>query len=79
MKKLSIPEDVMEYFRKTGAMGGKTRAAKHTPEELSKWGKKGGRPKGSVKPRCTAASTNLRTTDSGSSVGSLAKAAKTSA
>jgi hypothetical protein len=49
MKKLSIPEDVMEYFRKTGAMGGKTRAAKHTPEELSKWGKKGGRPRGSGK------------------------------
>jgi len=49
MKKLSIPEDVMEYFRKTGAMGGKTRAAKHTPEELSKWGKMGGRPKGSGK------------------------------
>jgi len=49
MKKLSIPEDVMEYSRKTGAIGGKTRAAKHTPEELSKWGKKGGRPKGSGK------------------------------
>ena len=47
--KLKIPEDVMEYFRKTGAMGGKTRAAKHTPDELSKWGKMGGRPKGSGK------------------------------
>ena len=49
MSKLRIPEDVMEYFRKTGAMGGKTRAATHTPEELSKWGKMGGRPKGSGK------------------------------
>jgi hypothetical protein len=49
MKKLSIPEDVMEYFRKTGAMGGKTRTAKHTPAELSKWGKMGGHPKGSGK------------------------------
>lgn len=51
MAKVRIPEDVMEYFRKTGAMGGKTRAKKHTPEELSKWGKMGGRPKGSSKKR----------------------------
>ena len=49
MSKLRIPDDVMEYFRKTGAMGGKARAKKHTPEELSEWGKKGGRPKGSGK------------------------------
>jgi len=33
----------MEYFRKTGAMGGKARAKKHTAEELSAWGKKGGK------------------------------------
>lgn len=49
MGKIKIPDGVMEYFRKTGAMGGKTRAENHTPEELSKWGKKGGRPKGSGK------------------------------
>ncbi len=49
MKKLSIPEDVMEYFRKAGAMGGKTRAAKHSKKQLSEWGKLGGRPKGSGK------------------------------
>lgn len=49
MKKLRIPEHVMEYFRKTGAMGGKARATKHSPDELSKWGKMGGRPKGSGK------------------------------
>jgi len=49
MKKLSIPENVMEYFRKTGAMGGKTRAAKHSAKELSEWGRMGGRPKGSTK------------------------------
>ena len=49
MSKLRIPEDVMEYFRKTGSMGGKTRAEKHTKEQLSKWGKLGGRPKGSGK------------------------------
>ena len=41
----------MEYFRKTGAMGGKARARKHSPEELSKWGKMGGRPKGSTKKK----------------------------
>jgi hypothetical protein len=49
--KIRIPEDVMEYFRKTGAQGGKARAKKHTPEELSQWGKMGGRPKGSGKNR----------------------------
>jgi hypothetical protein len=49
--KLRIPDDVMEYFRKTGAMGGKARARKHSPEELSKWGKMGGRPKGSTKKK----------------------------
>lgn len=51
MGKLRIPDDVMEYFRKTGAMGGKARARKHSPEELSKWGKMGGRPKGSTKKK----------------------------
>jgi hypothetical protein len=47
--KIRIPDDVMEYFRKTGAMGGKARAKNHTPEELSEWAKMGGRPKGSGK------------------------------
>lgn len=49
MKKLKIPEEVMEYFRKAGAMGGETRAAKHSKKQLSEWGKLGGRPKGSGK------------------------------
>jgi hypothetical protein len=49
VSKLRIPEDVMEYFRKTGSMGGKTRAEKHTKEQLSEWGKLGGRPTGSGK------------------------------
>ena len=48
-KKIKIPDEVMEYFRKTGAQGGKARAAKYTPEELSAMGRKGGRPKGSGK------------------------------
>jgi hypothetical protein len=49
MKKVRIPEDVMAYFRKTGAAGGKARAANHSKKELSEWGRLGGRPKGSGK------------------------------
>jgi len=41
----------MEYFRKTGSMGGKARANKYSKEQLSEMGKKGGRPKGSGKKR----------------------------
>jgi hypothetical protein len=55
VKKLSIPKDVMEYFRKAGAMGGKARAAKHTEKQLSEWGKLGGRPKGSGKKQTKGA------------------------
>jgi hypothetical protein len=47
--RMRIPDEVMEYFRKTGAMGGKTRAKKHSKEQLSEWGKLGGRPRGSGK------------------------------
>ena len=54
MGKLRIPDDVMEYFRKTGSIGGKTRAQKYTKEQLSEMGKKGGRPKGSRKKKATA-------------------------
>ena len=49
MAKIKIPADAMEYFRKTGSIGGKTRAKKYTKEQLSEMGKKGGRPKGSGK------------------------------
>lgn len=51
MGKLRIPDDVMEYFKKTGSMGGKTRAKKHSKKQLSEWAKLGGRPKGSGKKR----------------------------
>ena len=51
MAKLRIPDDVMEYFRKTGALGGKTRAKKYSKKTLSEWGKLGGRPKGRGKKR----------------------------
>lgn len=43
MKKPPIPENVLEYFKKTGALGGKARAEKHSKKQLSEWGKKGGR------------------------------------
>ena len=46
-----IPKEVLKYFQRTGAEGGKARAARHSPEELSAWGKKGGRPKGSGKDK----------------------------
>ena len=49
VKKVRIPEDVMEYFRRTGAQGGKTRARRYSKEQLREWGKLGGRPKGSGK------------------------------
>jgi len=48
---IRIPDDVMEYFRKTGAAGGKARAKNHTKKQLSEWGKLGGRPKGSGKKK----------------------------
>ena len=49
MAKVKIPDAAMKYFRLTGAQGGKARAERHTAEELSRWGKMGGRPKGSGK------------------------------
>jgi hypothetical protein len=51
VSKINIPEEVMEYFRKTGSLGGKTRAKKHSKKQLSEWGKLGGRPKGSGKKK----------------------------
>ena len=41
----------MEYFRKTGSMGGKARAKKHTKRQLSECAKLCGRPKGSGKSK----------------------------
>ena len=49
VRKPDIPDDVLDYFRKTGSIGGKARAKKYTKAELSAMGKKGGRPKGSGK------------------------------
>lgn len=41
-----FPKEVLKWFRKTGAEGGKARAARHSKAELRAWGKLGGRPKG---------------------------------
>ena len=43
---LKLPPSVLAFFQKTGAKGGKARAAKHSKKQLSAWGKLGGRPKG---------------------------------
>ena len=51
MDKPKIPDDILEFFRQTGAQGGKARAKKHSKEQLSEWGRKGGRPKGSGKQK----------------------------
>jgi hypothetical protein len=44
-----IPKEVLKYFQRTGAEGGKARANRYSKAQLSEWGKKGGRPKGSGK------------------------------
>jgi hypothetical protein len=42
-----LPGEVLKFFQKTGAEGGKARAKKHSKKQLSEWAKLGGRPKGS--------------------------------
>jgi hypothetical protein len=51
VSKIYIPQDVLKFFRKTGAKGGKARAARYSKRQLSEWGKLGGRPKGSGKKK----------------------------
>jgi hypothetical protein len=46
-----MSRDVFKYFQRMGAEGGKARADRHSKEQLSAWGKLGGRPKGSGKKR----------------------------
>ena len=51
-KSLSIPDSAMRYFRLTGSIGGKKRAALYSKAQLREWGKLGGRPrKGAGKKR----------------------------
>ena len=40
---------IREFLRRAGSKGGKARAARHDKATISKWGKKGGRPKNSGK------------------------------
>ena len=49
MKKPTIPKAVLDFFKKTGAIGGKIRAKKYSKQQFSEWGKLGGRPKGTGK------------------------------
>jgi general stress protein YciG len=51
MDKPRLPKSVLEFFKETGAQGGKARAERHSKEQLAEWGKKGGRPKGSGKDK----------------------------
>jgi len=44
-------DTIREYLKKIARKGGKARAAKYDKATLSKWAKKGGRPKGSGKTR----------------------------
>jgi general stress protein YciG len=48
-----LPKEVLKFFQKTGAKGGKARAEKHSKKQLSEWGKLGGRPKGGTKKKQT--------------------------
>ena len=40
-----MPAGVREYFRQTGSIGGKKRAALYSKAQLRAWGKLGGRPR----------------------------------
>jgi general stress protein YciG len=41
---------IREFLKRAGSKGGKARAAKYDKAILSKWGKKGGRPKKEEQP-----------------------------
>jgi hypothetical protein len=49
MKRPELSAEVLEFFKRTGAKGGKARAARHSKKQLSEWAKLGGRPKGNGK------------------------------
>jgi general stress protein YciG len=42
---MKIPKEVREFMAKIQSKGGKARAAKYDKKTLSKWAKKGGRPR----------------------------------
>jgi hypothetical protein len=43
---MKITKEIREALRKMQSAGGRARAKKYSKETLSRWGKKGGRPKG---------------------------------
>jgi hypothetical protein len=45
MTKKKIPDEVREYLARLAKAGGTARAKKYDHETLSRWAKKGGRPK----------------------------------
>jgi hypothetical protein len=42
---LAIPQNIREVLKEMGRYGGRVRAQKYSKEQLSRWGKLGGRPK----------------------------------
>lgn len=44
-KVLKLTKEARAFFVAVGSEGGKKRARTHSAEELSEWGKKGGRPR----------------------------------
>jgi hypothetical protein len=44
MARTKLTGKVLKFFQKSGSEGGKMRAKKYSREQLSAWGKKGGRP-----------------------------------
>jgi len=44
-----VDKIIREFLTRAGRKGGKARAAKYDKSTLSKWAKKGGRPRGSAK------------------------------
>ena len=51
MEKPRLPKAILQFFKETGAQGGKARAERYSKQQLSEWGKKGGRPKRSGKDK----------------------------
>jgi hypothetical protein len=45
LKKPTLPPAVRKFIRRITSLGGKARAAKYDKKTLSKWAKKGGRPR----------------------------------
>lgn len=51
----SVPPNIREFLREMGRYGGRERAQRYSKEQLSQWGKLGGRPKKSKGEPVTSA------------------------